>query len=336
MRSDRELIALLKAHLPHLHSGKVRESFRIFLDDEKFRLVYVSDRLSALDFVLGFTVPMKGILLNATSLVARECLPADIAQDLVASGTGIDAYLSEYPGLQGIPELQARCLIVKDLDMIPREFILRGALTGNGFAAFEKMGSVCGHVLMPGLQNGQLLGLPLFTPSTKGKDGEHDKPVDAYETERLYPGITEFTTRIYREVHKLHFDRGTLLADTKFEVGRIWRKGKPYFVLADEVGTPDSSRFWSWPEYQSVWPGRMPRSFDKDPARHWLRQEARFLGFDIDALNPKDPDSQARVRRLVPPQEIIDSIFSGYLWSLEQLGETLEGFWEKRGVPLHI
>ncbi len=335
MRSDQELIALLKEHLPHLHSGKVRESFSLGVHEgEKLRLVYVSDRLSALDFVLGFSVPMKGVVLNTKNLMARECLPADIYQDLVASGTGIDAYLSDYPELQGIPELQARCLVVKDLEMIPREFIVRGALTGSGFAAYEKTGSVSGHVLMPGLRNGQLLGLPLSTPSTKGLNGEHDVLVDAYETELLYSGITEFVVGIYRSVHELHFDYGLFLADTKLEVGRIWKKGKPYFVLADEVGTPDSSRFWQWEEYLRVWPSQLPKSWDKDPVRRWLRLASKEAGFDIDSLDPKNSEHVALVKQLTPPYNVLLQIAEGYYDSVLALGPTVESFWAERGVEL--
>lgn len=335
MRGDQELIALLKEHLPHLHSGKVRESFSLgWHEAEKLRLVYVSDRLSALDFVLGFSVPMKGIVLNTKNLMARECLPTDIYQDLVASGTGIDDYLSDYPELQGIPELQARCLVVKDLEMIPREFIVRGALTGSGFKAYQETGTVSGHVLMPGLRNGQLLGLPLFTPSTKGQNGEHDVLVDAHETEKLYPGITEFVVGIYRAVHELHFDYGLFLADTKLEVGRIWKKGKPYFVLADEVGTPDSSRFWLWEEYLRVWPAQMPKSWDKDPARQWLRRAARNAGFDVDLLDPKNSDNVALVKGLIPPDDVVTQIAEGYFHSVLALGPTVESFWAERGVEL--
>ncbi len=335
MRSDQELIDLLKANLPHLHSGKVRESFALGVHDgEKLRLVYVSDRLSALDFVLGFSVPGKGIVLNIKNLMARECLSTDIYQDLVASGAGIDAYLEDYPELQGIPELQARCLVVKDLEMIPREFIVRGALTGSGFKAYEETGSVSGHLLMPGLRNGQLLGVPLSTPSTKGEDGEHDVLVDAFETEQLYPGITEFVIGVYRSVHELHFDYGLFLADTKLEVGRIWKKGKPYFVLADEVGTPDSSRFWTWTEYLKVWPERLPKSWDKDPARQWLRRAAHNADFDIDSLDPKNKEHVAMVKKLIPPEHVITQIAEGYLHSVLALGSTAESFWADREVDL--
>lgn len=335
MRTDQELIALLKKHLPFLHSGKVRESFYLGRHKQgKLRLVYVSDRLSALDFVLGFEVPLKGIVLNTKNLMAREYLSADILQDLVASGVGIDAYLGDYPELRGIPELQARCLVVRDLEMIPREFIVRGALTGGGFADYEKSGIVSGQELLPGLRNGQLLGLPLSTPSTKGQNGEHDVPVDAHETERLYPGITEFVTRVYRAVHKLHFECGMFLVDTKLEVGRAWFNGKPHFVLADEVGTPDSSRFWQWSEYLHVWPEQLPKSWDKDPARRWLRWAAAQAGFDIDSLDPKNSLHAARVKELIPPDAVLAEIANGYFQSVLALGPTVESFWVERGVEL--
>ncbi len=335
MRGDSDLIPLLKANLQHLHSGKVRETFLLGrFGDFVLLLVYVSDRLSAYDFVLGFSVPMKGIVLSTKNLMAREHLPADIPQDLVASGVGIDEYLHEYPQLQGIPELQARCLVVQKLEMIPREIICRGALTGNGFKTYNQTGQLCGHKPLPGLRDGQLLGVPLFTPTTKGKDGEHDEFVDAFETEKLYPGITEFGMRVYREVHALHFEHGIFMADTKFEIGRVWKQGKPYFVLADEVGTPDSSRFWMWLEYQNVWPRELPRSWDKDPARRWLVRAASDQGFDLGTLDPKNKDDVARVKTLIPPDDVLTRIADGYIQTVHMMGPTLESFWTERGVNL--
>lgn len=342
MRGDSDLIPLLKEHLPHIHSGKVRESFSLGrVEGRKMRLIYVSDRISALDFVLGFPVPGKGIVLNTMNLRARSCLKDYVEHDIVAFGRGIDEFLKDYPVLQGIPELWVRCVVVYELDMIPYEIVVRGALTGSGFTAYQETGSVCGHELLPGARNGELLLTPLVTPTTKAADGGHDEPVNHQVVENLYPGLSALALLLYRRLHLLYIYRpapGPFMADTKFEFGRRFDgRGLPHFVLADEAGTPDSSRFWDFVEYRTAWPIRMPRSYDKDPIRKWLRFATTQQDYNIGDLDPKNPLHQEKIKGLEPPPpELLIETLDGYQWPLLQLNESLETFWKKRGVEFSL
>jgi phosphoribosylaminoimidazole-succinocarboxamide synthase len=251
----------------HIASGKVRDLYE--MDDG--RLLFVaSDRISAYDFVLPTPIPDKGRVLTAMSIWWFDQL-ADVVPNHLLS-TDVPA------------EFAGRAMICERLDMLPVECIARGYLTGSGLADYRRTGAVSGIDLPPGLVDGSRLPEPLFTPSTKAPIGEHDENISlgdvvdtvgadaAGELERL-------TLAAYSKAEEIARARGIILADTKFEFGR--RRGSGEIVLADEVLTPDSSRFWPADQYE---PGRAQPSYDKQYVRDWLTSPAS--GWDKSSEKP--------------------------------------------------
>jgi phosphoribosylaminoimidazole-succinocarboxamide synthase len=255
----------------HIASGKVRDLYE--MDDG--RLLFVaSDRISAYDFVLPTPIPDKGRVLTAMSIWWFEQLADFVPNHLLS--TDVPA------------EFKGRAMICERLDMLPVECIARGYLTGSGLADYRRTGAVSGIALPPGLVDGSRLPKPLFTPSTKAPIGEHDEnislgdvedtvgPDAAAELERLTLAVYGFAEEIARA-------RGIILADTKFEFGRrvAAESGDVTIVLADEVLTPDSSRFWPADQYE---PGRAQPSYDKQYVRDWLTSPAS--GWDKSSGKP--------------------------------------------------
>ncbi|QKW07979.1 phosphoribosylaminoimidazolesuccinocarboxamide synthase [Streptomyces sp. NA04227] len=241
--------------LVHLHTGKVRELYR----NESGDLIMVaSDRMSAYDWVLPTEIPDKGRVLTQLSLWWFDQL-ADLAPNHVI-GTELPA---------GAPaDWAGRTLVCKSLDMVPVECVARGYLTGSGLAEYKQSRTVCGLALPPGLVDGSELPAPIFTPATKAAVGDHDENVSYEEVARQVGAETAADLRratidVYARARDIARDRGLILADTKFEFGF---EGDT-LVLADEVLTPDSSRFWPADEWQ---PGRAQPSFDKQYVRDWL------------------------------------------------------------------
>ena len=240
----------------HVHSGKVRDLYRLETGQHAGRLLMVaSDRISAYDFVLDTTIPDKGEILTRMSLWWFDQL-ADLVPNHVVS--------AEVPD-----DVRGRAVVCERLDMFPVECVARGYLAGSGLADYRASGQVCGHALPDGLEEGSRLPGPIFTPATKADLGEHDENVD-YDAVVARVGsedaarLRELTLAVYTRAEELARDRGILLADTKLEFGR---RGDGAIVLADEVLTPDSSRFW--PAYG--WrPGRAQPAFDKQIVRDWL------------------------------------------------------------------
>ena len=257
----------------HIASGKVRDLYE--MDDG--RLLFVaSDRISAYDFVLPTPIPDKGRVLTAMSIWWFDQL-ADVVPNHLLS--------TDVP-----PEFAGRAMICERLDMLPVECIARGYLTGSGLADYRRTGAVSGIDLPPGLVDGSRLPEPLFTPSTKAPIGEHDENISlgdvvdtvgadaASELERL-------TLAAYSRAEEIARARGIILADTKFEFGRRRTSGRgsgeATIVLADEVLTPDSSRFWPADQYE---PGRAQPSYDKQYVRDWLTSPAS--GWDKSSEKP--------------------------------------------------
>jgi phosphoribosylaminoimidazole-succinocarboxamide synthase len=247
--------------LTHVHSGKVRDLYRTY----DGRLVMVaSDRISAFDYVLASTIPDKGRILTAMTAWWFEQLDGIVANHLIA----LDDPL--------IPaRWQGRTMVCTPLAMVPVEAVARGYLTGSGLLDYQASGEVCGVALPPGLVDGDRLPEPIFTPATKAELGEHDENV-SYDAVVATVGpetaaeLKDLTLRIYNHAAELARSRGIILADTKFEFGRRVG-GIGGLVLADEVLTPDSSRFWPADEWR---PGRAQPSFDKQYVRNWLLSEA--------------------------------------------------------------
>jgi phosphoribosylaminoimidazole-succinocarboxamide synthase len=239
-----------------LHSGKVRDLYRITEGENTGRLLMVaSDRISAYDFVLDGTIPDKGAILTRMSLWWFGQL-ADLVAHHVISTDVPDA-------------VRGRAVICEELAMFPVECVARGYLTGSGLLDYRATGEVCGITLPEGLEDGSQLPEPLFTPATKAALGDHDENVsyDAVVREvgaESAAELRDLTLRVYARAEEMARERGIILADTKLEFGA---RHDGFTVLADEVLTPDSSRFWPADEWQ---PGRSQPSYDKQIVRDWL------------------------------------------------------------------
>jgi phosphoribosylaminoimidazole-succinocarboxamide synthase len=236
----------------HIHSGKVRDLYR--LEDGRLLMV-ASDRISAYDFVLDTTIPDKGAILTQMSLWWFEQL-ADLVPNHIVSVDVPDS-------------VRGRAVVCEELDMFPVECVARGYLTGSGLADYRATGEVCGIALPDGLVDGSRLPEPIFTPATKAALGDHDENV-SYDAvvgvigEARAAELRDLTLAIYRRAESVARERGIILADTKLEFGA---RPDGTAVLADEVLTPDSSRFWPVDDWE---PGRTQPSFDKQIVRNWL------------------------------------------------------------------
>ncbi|MGV9705257.1 phosphoribosylaminoimidazolesuccinocarboxamide synthase [Streptomyces sp. NPDC003483] len=281
--------------LVHLHTGKVRDLYR----NEAGDLVMVaSDRLSAYDWVLPTEIPDKGRVLTQLSLWWFDKL-ADLVPHHVLS--------TELP--PGAPaEWAGRTLICKSLRMVPVECVARGYLTGSGLLEYDASRTVCGLALPEGLVDGSELPAPIFTPATKAEVGEHDENVSYEEVARQVGAETaaelrRTTLAVYGRARDIARDRGIVLADTKFEFG--YEDGT--LVLADEVLTPDSSRFWPADAWE---PGRAQPSFDKQFVRDWLTSPES--GWDRRSEQPPP----------VLPAEVVEATSAKYIEAFERLTGT--------------
>jgi phosphoribosylaminoimidazole-succinocarboxamide synthase len=234
-----------------LHSGKVRD---VYADGEDLLLV-ASDRVSVFDVVLPTPIPDKGKVLTQLSLWWFAQL-ADVVPNHVISASDVP---TRWAG---------RAVRCRRLDMVTVECVARGYLTGSALKDYTRDRAVCGIPLPDGLVEASRLPGPIFTPTTKAPPGEHDEPmtffqVVAQEGEQAADELRSITLEIYRRGAELAAERGLLIADTKVEFGR---SGDGSLVLADEVLTPDSSRFWAAADYE---PGRVQYPFDKQMVRDW-------------------------------------------------------------------
>ena len=249
-----------------IHSGKVRD---VYADGDDLLLV-ASDRVSIYDVVLPTPVPGKGLILTQLSLWWFDRL-TDIIPNQVISATDVP------------PEWAGRAIRCQHLEMLPVECIARGYLAGLGLAAYNETGAVSGVPLPPGLVEASKLPEPVFTPTTKAAAG-HDEPMTFDEVCDLVGAATaaelrRVTLQVYQRGADLAAERGIIVADTKLEFGRA-KDGT--LVLADEVLTPDSSRFWPASSYS---PGRPQHSYDKQYLRDW----STSIGWDRTAPGPPIP-----------------------------------------------
>ncbi|GHK03759.1 phosphoribosylaminoimidazole-succinocarboxamide synthase [Streptomyces sp. Y2F8-2] len=278
--------------LVHLHTGKVRDLYQ----NEAGDLVMVaSDRTSAFDWVLPTEIPDKGRILTQLSLwwfdLLRDLVPSHILSTELPPGAPAD--------------WAGRTLVCKSLKMVPVECVARGYLTGSGLAEYKESRTVCGLALPEGLVDGSELPAPIFTPATKAAVGEHDENVSYEEVARQVGAETaaqlrQATLAVYGRARDIARDRGIILADTKFEFGYDGAT----LVLADEVLTPDSSRFWPADQWQ---PGRAQPSFDKQFVRDWLTSPAS--GWDRTSEQPPPP----------LPQDIVEATRAKYVEAYERL-----------------
>jgi phosphoribosylaminoimidazole-succinocarboxamide synthase len=256
---------ILQTDFPDLQlhaSGKVRDVYQ--LDNE--RLLFVAtDRISAFDYVLGTGIPQKGRVLTQISLFWFEFL-CDIVPDHL-----ITADVERYPqGLQKYADqLRGRSMIVQRAEMFPVECVVRGYISGSAWKEYQATGKICGIQLPGGLRESDALPEPIFTPATKAVNG-HDENIPFARMCEILGGETasylrDLTLRIYKKASTYARTRGIIIADTKFEFGRT-AKG---ITLADEVLTPDSSRFWPADKYV---PGQSQESYDKQYVRDYLEE----------------------------------------------------------------
>jgi phosphoribosylaminoimidazole-succinocarboxamide synthase len=267
----------------HLHSGKVRDLYE--LPDGNLLMV-ASDRISAFDYVLDTPIPDKGEILTRMSLWWFDQLSHLVSNHVVSTD---------------VPDsVRGRAVVCERLEMYPVECVARGYLTGSALLDYRTYGEVCGIVLPAGLQDGSRLPEPIFTPATKASLGEHDENVD-FEAVAEKVGddaaaeLRMLTLSVYGKAEAIARQRGIILADTKFEFGR---RSDWTTVLADEVLTPDSSRFWPASEWV---PGRSQPSYDKQIVRNWLLSPES--GWDRGSGEPPPP----------LPDEVVDRTRSRYL-----------------------
>ena len=260
--------------LPLRHAGKVRELYDVEVDGVPRILMVATDNISAFDYVLSTPIPGKGEILTSLSLWWFDQL-ADLVDNHVLS--------TDVPG-----SVAGRATVVEALDMVDVECVARGYLTGSGWVEYQRSRTVCGIPLPEGLRDGDKLPEPIFTPAIKAPLGEHDENVDFATIVRLHgeelaTQLRDLTLAIYARAERIAAERGIILADTKFEFGH---RADGTLVLADEVLTPDSSRFWDAALWQ---PGESLPSFDKQYVRDWLTKES---GWDkaSDAPPPPLPD----------------------------------------------
>jgi phosphoribosylaminoimidazole-succinocarboxamide synthase len=275
-----------------LHSsGKVRE---IYEDGDELVMV-ASDRISAFDVVLAEPIPDKGRVLTQMSIFWFETTGAIVPNHLIDEDVPV--------------EVAGRAIRVKKLDMYPVECVVRGYLSGSGWKEYRESQSVCGIELPGGLQESDQLPEPIFTPATKAEIGEHDENIDfdrACEivgSRPLMEDLRRVSIQLYEHARTHAFERGIILADTKFEFGST---PGAEVVLGDEVLTPDSSRFWPAADYE---PGRGQASFDKQYVRDYLNEQ------DWDHSPPAPP---------LPP-EVIAGTTAKYREAYERItGRTLD------------
>ncbi len=282
----------------HLHSGKVRDLYEVTEGPHTGKLLMVaSDRLSIFDFVLDTTIPDKGEILTRMSLWWFEQLAALVPNHVVS--TDVPA------------AVRGRAVVCERLDMFPVECVARGYLTGSGLLDYRATGEVCGIALPSGLEDGSRLPEPIFTPATKAELGDHDENV-SYDAVVATIGadpaaaLRELTLGVYARAEEIAREQGIILADTKLEFGTPAGGGD--IVLADEVLTPDSSRYWPADDWH---PGRAQPSYDKQIVRNWaLSAES---GWDKASGEAPPP---------LPP-EVVERTRSRYIEAYERLtGET--------------
>ena len=256
---------LIRSDFPDLKlkaSGKVRDVYDI---DETQLLFIASDRISAFDYVLATGIPQKGRILNQISLFWFEFLADVVPSHLIT------ADVERYPAnvRKYADQLRGRSMLVRRAEIFPVECIVRGYLSGSGWKEYKTSGKVCGIDLPAGLKESEALPEPIFTPSTKATTG-HDENI-TFDRMCEVVGVEtashlrDLTLRIYKKAAGYARQRGIIIADTKFEFGRTPQG----ITLADEVLTPDSSRFWPADKYE---PGRAQDSYDKQYVRDYLEQ----------------------------------------------------------------
>lgn len=279
--------------IPLLGRGKVRDIY----DMDEHLLIVASDRLSAFDVVMPDPIPDKGRVLTQISIYWFDKMQDITPNHLVAwEMKDLPAKLQQYAD-----QLEGRSMLVKKCEPLAIEAIVRGYIAGSGWKDYQKTGQVCGYQLPQGMKESDRLEEPLFTPSTKAEQGEHDENISVEKAREIVGAeladeVASRALAIYKRAREMATEAGIIIADTKFEFGM--KDGE--MLLIDEVLTPDSSRFWPADEYE---PGRGQKSFDKQFARDYLES----IGF-----NKKPPAPKL-------PEEVIQGTRKRYIEALERL-----------------
>lgn len=276
-------------------SGKVREMY----DVGDSIIMVATNRISAFDHILKNDIEKKGIVLTQLSKFWFDMTRDIVPNHMLSVDTG------DMPEFFRRSEFEGNSMKCKKLHMLPVECIVRGYITGSGWASYKKSGEVCGIKLPAGLRESEKLAEPIFTPSTKAEIGEHDENISVEKSiellEKLHPGrgreyalkIRDYTLAIYKKCADYALSRGIIIADTKFEFG-LDENGE--VVLGDEMLTPDCSRFWPLDGYKV---GQSEPSYDKQFVRDWL------------SANPGSD--------YLLPQEVIDKTIAKYVEAYELL-----------------
>lgn len=275
--------------------GKVREVY----DNGDNLIIVATDRISAFDVILKNKVTKKGAILTQMSKFWF-----DFTKDIVPNHM-LSVDVNDMPEFFRNERFDGNSMMCKKLEMLPIECIVRGYITGSGWASYQENGTVCGIKLPEGLKESDKLSEPIYTPSTKAELGDHDENISFEKSvevlEKIYPGkgadyaqqIKDCTIALYKKCAEYALSKGIIIADTKFEFG-LDENGK--VVLGDEMLTPDSSRFWPLEGYEA---GKSQPSFDKQFVRDWLKQ---------------NPDSDYLL-----PQEVVDKTVDKYKEAYELL-----------------
>ena len=288
------------ADYPLVATGKVRQLHQV---DDELLLLVASNRISAFDHVLATEIPDKGRILTAMSVFWFDLLGDLIPHHLVSH---------DDPRIPA--EVRGSALLVRRLTMVPIECVARGYLTGSGLLDYQHTGTVCGVPLPAGLTEADRLPAPIFTPATKADLGDHDENISFDEVvakvgEETAEDLRNMTLLVYRKAAAHAATRGLILADTKFEFGHA---SGGVLTLADEVLTPDSSRYWPAEGYQ---PGRVQLSFDKQYVREWLL--SKESGWDRAGAEPPPP----------LPGDVVANTRSRYVEAYEQITGESFGNW---------
>ncbi len=290
--------------LPNKRSGKVRDLYDVTLPGgDPGLLIVATDRVSAFDVVMANGLPGKGIVLTQISRFWFDRVGDRIAHHLVSTN------VADVPGLTGAERdaLRGRIMLCRVTEVLPVECIARGYITGSGWKDYQASGKVCGIPLPAGLVNSDRLERTLFTPSTKAEIGLHDENISfeqgaAIVGEDTMRWLRDTTLELYEDARSYALERGIILADTKFEFGRIDGAGTP--LLIDEIFTPDSSRFWPADAWE---PGQEQPSFDKQYVRNYLETVVASGAWDKTPPGPRLPD------------EVVENTMARYLEAYERL-----------------
>ena len=284
----------MKDYAP-IKEGKVREIY----DVDDTLIMVATDRISAFDVILKNQITKKGTVLTQMSKFWFEYTKDIMPNHMISTD------VNDMPEYFRKPEFTGNSMLCKKLNMIPVECIVRGYITGSGWASYQKTGKVCGIELPAGLKESEKLPQAIYTPSTKAEIGDHDENISFEQSidvlEKAFPShgkeyaekIRDYTLTLYNKCAEYALSRGIIIADTKFEFG-VNEDGE--IVLGDEMLTPDSSRFWPLEGYEA---GHSQPSFDKQFVRDWLKA---------------NPDSDYNL-----PQEVIDKTIAKYLEAYQLL-----------------